>query len=928
MGSKLRGSRLESELDRARTEGNWSRVAELVKAARSRASGLPSHLAKLIEAEAEIELFLETQDVLTPRASHSSGLRASEERLRSLLGDEDAEAVHLEARLLLAKCAYVRTDGRTAIALIDESGMERATTAFRTLRALRLVAEAYAIKGLCMEQQWENGEGGEREGEMRRRQRIVASFEKAAELTISYVGELEKTLNPMRGGSGGMLGGGGTLGGSLVVSGGGSGSISSGSGGGVTGGGGPATGSLQRGTRGLGGGHERIGDILEYCLERVAKLRLRMESGMERRVADEGVEWYRHIMTSLGDKSTGERLQMRLSRQFAELLLRAIPDAPQSTTSNALKTKSQSLGFYSGGAKSYFYPRSRQEEIILLLLLSESLCTKDIVLGRTDDVPPWQAQAVGTAKAVYNLLTLMFTSLRQFHSLSAVFERAMKFANDDPFLWQQFALSSVSRGAVSSPASTYRALRVLERSLAVAHASPVAEAPQTAAQHLVAAQLYIEVGDYGKGVEHADAASTLAGAGVLRGRALLLRAVSLQTKAVAGCTGYYERLMLLRESGAQLEKCIEADAHDYLTLYYAALHYAHVRDLSAARERLGRSLEIHAEQPHALLLLALIFTAENDYKAAMEIVKKALDDFPSHYALRVLQLHLFIKIGRVGESMEASKHLLDLFSTTVSSGGYGSGGAAGPCGPETVIDCSASSVHRAGSRWGRDSSTVYSAPLGGGGGSQNGFDVSDSGVFAASGASEMGGASTHSEVSTGGGGGLAAGVARRYRAQASIWVSLAELFLDEGRLSDVQPCIEQAVALFPNSAHALYLRGRLLAAKGATMSVANCAARVRAEARGAFLSALALAPEYINALAHLARLSKEDGQMEMAEHCLKELVRVDPLDGRWWNELGELLLAREREAEAIPCLASAAQLGKMQPLLPFSAIPLVFPSSQ
>ncbi|GMT17977.1 hypothetical protein PFISCL1PPCAC_9274, partial [Pristionchus fissidentatus] len=195
MGSKLRGSRLESELDRARTEGNWSRVAELVKAAKSRASGLPSHLTKLIEAEAEIELFLESQDVLSPRSSHTSGLKASEERLRALLGDDDAEAMYLEARLLLAKCAYVRAEGKTAVGLIDESGMEKANTPFRSLRALRLVAEAYAIKGLCMEQ-WEEGEGGE----SRRRQRIIGSFEKAAELTISYVSELEKTLNPMRGG--------------------------------------------------------------------------------------------------------------------------------------------------------------------------------------------------------------------------------------------------------------------------------------------------------------------------------------------------------------------------------------------------------------------------------------------------------------------------------------------------------------------------------------------------------------------------------------------------------------------------------------------------------------------------------------------------------------------------------------------------------
>ena len=30
-----------------------------------------------------------------------------------------------------------------------------------------------------------------------------------------------------------------------------------------------------------------------------------------------------------------------------------------------------------------------------------------------------------------------------------------------------------------------------------------------------------------------------------------------------------------RESGALLDKCVAVDPHDYLALYYAALHYAH-----------------------------------------------------------------------------------------------------------------------------------------------------------------------------------------------------------------------------------------------------------------------------------------------------------------------------------------------------------------
>ncbi len=45
----------------------------------------------------------------------------------------------------------------------------------------------------------------------------------------------------------------------------------------------------------------------------------------------------------------------------------------------------------------------------------------------------------------------------------------------------------------------------------------------------------------------------------------------------------------------------------------------------------------------------------------------------------------------------------------------------------------------------------------------------------------------------------------RFRVQANIWLELAELFFDLGRLSDVYACIEEACRTFPNSHQALYL---------------------------------------------------------------------------------------------------------------------------
>lgn len=65
-----------------------------------------------------------------------------------MLADPDAKPyVALEAHLMLAKLHYLSADFDRAVIDVDNAKLERNDIQFQTLRTLRLVAEAYAIKG-------------------------------------------------------------------------------------------------------------------------------------------------------------------------------------------------------------------------------------------------------------------------------------------------------------------------------------------------------------------------------------------------------------------------------------------------------------------------------------------------------------------------------------------------------------------------------------------------------------------------------------------------------------------------------------------------------------------------------------------------------------------------------------------------------------
>lgn len=972
--SKLKGSRLEAEIDRVRADANWRRLAELLPSVKSKNSGLED-CYEMFQAEIVLETYLDQLgEIIRPNKDHMDKLSAAEQLLQSALREKSTnQNVKIEANILLAKVLYACVEFRKALQCISNSEMENGKTPFRTLRALRLVAEGYAIKGLCIESMEDpptqrphsNSTTSTSSTASSKDQKALYVFEKSAELAIFYINELEKSINSSQAKA--------TVSGSLTAP--------------------TSTQTAQAGVK----QQEKIGELLERIMERVAIIRAKDTAAKKQSSGTEGIEWYRKIITCLGDKYTGERLKQKLSRQFAELLIRATVPIEEKSMSEAMQTKAMNMKLYHGSHKTFFTPKSKIEEIILLLLINEVLSTRDVILSRADDLSNSRTQSLQNAKSSFNLLTLVLSTINQYQLLAQIYERAMKFANNDSFLWQQFALSAICCGRFS------RAIRVFEQSILAStiaseslnssatssdpHATSSASSsassssnstpkfqnshhhqrptsPDSAfsslkltnnpscalsviSEYMMISQVLIErFGNYEPAIEYSAKAIELCSKegqlSFLKARCQLLHAIAHGFRASEEPSWDVKKGQLAK-TVQLIEECVSHDAHDYLSLYYAAYFHAISRDLESAKDRCSRSLALNGDQPGAIMLLALIFTAYGDLKGALELVINALTEFEHNYGLMVLRLHIETKFGRIEESLDTCTHLLDFWKKqpVQQQLAYTGGILDEERSQRTLngMDTIGGSQKTGTPSLGRELSTpLASTPL------IPSFPTSGVPVISAipsntstvdlsstiaeslvgTAASEAGAAPSTASDSLNNSIGDAWS---KFRTQADVWMCLAELYIAEGRHADLTKVIEQAITMFPSSPQALYLKGRLLVSRSQKLSDDSLSSRIRGEAKSAYLSALALAPGHFPSMSALAKLYEDEGNQKMAEHMLREMVRVDPLNCEWWQQLGCSLMKRGDSERATECLTAASQLDRSTPLLPFSVVPMVFPAN-
>lgn len=405
-------------------------------------------------------------------------------------------------------------------------------------------------------------------------------------------------------------------------------------------------------------------------------------------------------------------------------------------------------------------------------------------------------------------------------------------------------------------------------------------------------------------MEHARIAMNLCKNNWQSGRCALLYALAFSQK-IGTISSFETRKTLMMESLKNFEKAIELDPHDELNHLFAALEYAGCRELEKAIEKCQSSLDINEEQPFAIMLLALLFTARRDFKSALTLVMNALDDFPNHYGLLVLRLKLEVKYNRIEEVLNTSKYLLTFwrrlpitYNHIITEEEDVKQGLTTEK-TETNLTTKASSVLQMTSKDALAPVTpIFTAPLGLSAASKvslnnSNLDITDNASIMASTAanlSEYGGATSTVSGSIGilsSGSGIGS-IAAAFRIQANIWVELAEFFIEAERISDVQICVEEACSIFPNSHEALYLKAKLFLIKAEKMKNPPLANRYRAEAKSCLLAALSILPTHLPSMQALAKAYHGEGNLVLAEKMLRYVDLMNqygfyPIDFQRYN---------------------------------------------
>lgn len=634
--SKLKGSRLESELERCRSESAFRRLQELLPQITSKGSGLEL-LANFISGETALELFLDGFGGFPkPDPTYRDSLKKAKKHLLAVFDSANVQKhVALETHLLLGKLSYVCAQFDDALTAIGKAKLEQDAVEFHSLRTLRLACESYAIKGLCLESQVLKSSS--RYQKSARDDQILACFEKSTELALKYLQELDKFNSNGAAVSSAAVGGGTSP--MYPAS--------------------STTVQISGAVAPLIGRHEQIGPFIDTALQRVPI------SYIKRSELQKGIESYRKILGTV-DKAHTQNLQQILSRQLSEVLLRGVtsraykapnavdgtpdslngePPHHQPANQNGAVDETR-LSYDVGGhhqmpvrffltsvdSVSNFCPENKLEEAFLLLSISESIVCKEAVLSRAEDHADARDHSLQNVKAVQNLLTLVLSALREYQLMSDMYERAMKFAYEDRYIWFQFALSLICQSKYTRAASV---LQVNQSFLDFTYSQSVfpfvqecislaGDSNEDATQYMVCAKICVEqLGLYDQGVALAQAAVKICRGGWLSSRAHLLIGLGYSLKAQASSL-YAERKLLMMEAVRAFEDAIASDPKDHLGEFFLALQLAINRNSEEAKIMCRKSLARRADQPVALMLLGLLLTADNHYSDALNLGTKMM----------------------------------------------------------------------------------------------------------------------------------------------------------------------------------------------------------------------------------------------------------------------------------------------------------------
>eukprot|EP00096_Caligus_rogercresseyi_P009540 TRINITY_DN3245_c0_g1_i2.p1 TRINITY_DN3245_c0_g1~~TRINITY_DN3245_c0_g1_i2.p1 ORF type:complete len:911 (+),score=237.41 TRINITY_DN3245_c0_g1_i2:189-2921(+) len=902
-GNKRLGtsSVIEIEIEKAREDGNWKRILELAEQVRLRPDKQFETLAHFLIGEGKLEEFLEENP---PKESNvakaKAGLHEAKHCLNRTIGEEAKKlGVHLDSFILLGKIHFAQGLYVEALQFYEKAQLDMLEEKALPPRSLKIIAEAFAIKGLCYEKIPLSNTSKHKSIE--RENNIIRFYELAADLTLLFLQTADRAA------ASGSYGTGTTNQSTWSVTSVGTGGSSSS----------PIPSSFNN-------VQHKLGFILETVLFKAPSLSLRSND------IQKAVNRFRAMLYAEESEST-KGIRQNVCKQLSEALLQHVGDVtyrkPEMESSpqhhkrssrnylmdspwkprkhNVQPANSTSQVGTLSDNSGPFLPKSRIEEIVLLLLIAEYLASKEAVLSQSPEFRDSRKRTYNNATVIYDLLAVTLSRFSQFSLLNDVLERSMKFSFGERHSWTQFALNLAAEG------QHYRAVIVYRQ---VAHINAEEIGPC-----LVMARLcYEKLARHEEGLEWSKRALKKDKSGFHKGRCNVYLGIGYSLLSYEQ-ENEKDRSETLNLASKCFENGVKFDPNDHLAEFYLAYHSARRRRIHEASDRVRRALKLMPDHLASLHLLILILSASGEREAALELTTQTLDEYPDSLALMTLKVNLEEVVKGPNVAILTVKKMLSQWQNLNYDQSSFSKNPPSSSAIDALSDKDSVSLHAqsiTASHIERTLSEVASS-------------LSSSHQFISK--------ESYSSSSY---------------AQMRIWLLAAELHLRQGNVEAADLCVNEAKQISPLNHHIMYAKGLINEKIGELGDAQQC-----------FENCLGVNPSFINGLYYLAKVYTAQGFHRLAEQTLKTGLRLDPNNESLWRLTGEVTeaIAMEimqsyeeephdtvhikEESEITPseesrnflleeakklfsrssnCHAISLSVQASSPILPFTTIPLVF----
>lgn len=185
---------VETEIERAREEGNWKRVIELATQIKSRSDKQYETLGNFLIGEAKLEDFLEEfppKDKNHKRAKEEL-VEARDFLLKTIGDDAKKFGVHLDSYILLGKLNFAMGNYSDSLRYYDKAQLDTLEEKQLPVRSLKIMAEAFAIKAMCYEKVAPN-KSSSKAKTAEREASILKCYEVSGDLTLLYLQVADKS---------------------------------------------------------------------------------------------------------------------------------------------------------------------------------------------------------------------------------------------------------------------------------------------------------------------------------------------------------------------------------------------------------------------------------------------------------------------------------------------------------------------------------------------------------------------------------------------------------------------------------------------------------------------------------------------------------------------------------------------------------------